>query len=324
MVRLEILEKADTDWNCRISQSTSGRYLQTTHHAERRLRYRNMKPQFMIFTKGKDVVGQQLLALKPRGTTRIKKILGKMTKPIYFWKNSILIFDKGYQDEILQKFTSFIKDKKYSGTDNPIADYHLNLPKIEIGTVIIEIKKTFEETISGRDPTSTQKHIAMTAHENIPSRKGVTAKQIETDDEIKIYHNMLLEHRKNLRIKSPDYVKNYDSVRDYIHTLIKNEYGGGLLAYHNNLPISGIIYFNYNGWIQNSDVANTKYSLKNKLSSLDYLRCSLISMGVKTSAKFFDVGGIALNPKNDKEAGIRHSQTKWGGKIAKFNKYSNP
>jgi hypothetical protein len=145
MVQLEILDKADKDWNYRISQSVLGRYLQTTQHAERRFRYRKMKPQFMIFTKGRDIVGQQLLALKSRGTTRIKKILGKMTKPIYFWKNSVLVFDKNYQDEILQKFTSFIKDTKYSGTDSPIADYYLDLPKIEIGTVIIEIKKPLKK-----------------------------------------------------------------------------------------------------------------------------------------------------------------------------------
>ena len=51
----------------------------------------------------------------------------------------------------------------------------------------------------------------------------------------------------------------YESFCDRIMTLIKYRHGGTLLAYHKDLPISGITYFNYNGWIQNANVANTTY-----------------------------------------------------------------
>jgi len=321
LVNLEFLETADHDWNKRILQSKLGRYQQTTFQATRFAKIRKYKPLFILFKKADKIVGQQLLVQRPRGTGLIKKSLGKLTKKkFYFWNNSILIFDRIYQEEILQKFTNFIKDKEFIGFDNPIADYQLDLPKFKVGTVIIKIKKTFEETISGRDPTSTQKYVAMAAHESHPTPKGVTVKQIKTEKEIHDYYDMLIEHRKNLGIKTMD---DLNSISDRIRSLNTNKCGGALLAYHHDLPISGIIYFNFNGWIHNLAVANTKYSLDHKLSSLDYLRCFLISIGVKTSAKFFDVGGISLHPQLDKEKRIRHSQTKWGGEIIEYNRYSN-
>lgn len=320
MVKLEVSDSADSGWDDRISKSNLGGYQQTTHHANFLRKYQNHKPVFLFFKNNDNIVGQQLIFLRPRGTTFIKRKLSKFSKPYYFWKNSILIFDKNYQDEILELFTSFLKGKKFTGRDNPIADYYLDLPNSKIGTVILEIKETFEETISDRDPTSTQKHLAMAAHEGIATKKGVTAKQIENEEEIKIFYKMLIEHREHLGIKT---IFDYESFYDRIMTLIKYKHGGTLIAYHNDLPISGITYFNYNGWIQNANVANTTYSLEKKLSSLDYLRCSLISIGVKTSAKFFDLGGFSLDPKSNKEDRISHSQRKWGGKIVKYNKYSN-
>jgi hypothetical protein len=320
MVKMEFFDSPDLDWDKRIFQSHIGRYQQTSHQAMHLSTFRNYKPIFVLFKKDGKIVGQQLLFLRPRGTSFIKKSLGKFTEKFYFWHNSILIFDQSFQDEILKSFTSFIEKKKFVGLDSPIAKYHLELPYSKVGTVILNIKESFEDTISDRDPTSTQKHVAMAAYQHILTSKKVRAKQIETNEEIKTYFTMLNEHRKNLGIKT---ITTFSSIQDRIVTLNKYKYGGALLAYHENFPISGIIYFNYNGWIHNLSVANTLYSLKNKLSSLDYLRCYLIAIGVKTYAKFFDVGGIALNPKNKKEEGIRHSQTKWGGKIVEYNRYSN-
>ena len=48
-----------------------------------------------------------------------------------------------------------------------------------------------------------------------------------------------------------------------------------------------------------------------------------IMKGVKKSIRYFDVGGITLEPKNPKETAIKHSQKKWGGKEVKYKKYSN-
>lgn len=320
----EIKHSPDPKWNDRILLSKHGRYQQTTFHADILQKYRKFEPLYVYFKNGETIVGQQLIFLRPRGTTNVKKLFSKLIRkePSYFWKNSVLIFDNSYQNEILKSFTSLIKEKgkKYSGTDTPNVDYHLDLDSKFFGTLIIDIKDSFEETISGRDPTSTQKHIAMAAHEGIPTKKGVLAKKIETDEEIRIYHKMLEDHRKFLKI---DTVYDYESLKDRILTLSKKGHGGALLAYHENKPISGITYILFNGWIQNSNVANTRYSLEKKLSSLDYLRCCLISIGVKNSVKYFDVGGIALEIKSPKEAGIKHSQKKWGGKEVKYKKYSN-
>ncbi len=322
IIKREIKNSPDPKWNDRILFSKHGRYQQTTFHADFLQKYRKFKPIYVYFKNEETIVGQQLIFLRPRGTTTTKKFISKLIRkePSYFWKNSVLIFDNSYQDEILQSFTSLIKEKEYSGTDTPNVDYHLKLDSKLIGTLLIDIKDSFEETISGRDPTSTQKHIAMAAHQGIPTKKGVTAKKIQTDDEIRIYHKMLNEHRKFLKI---DTIYNFESLKDRIMTLSKNGHGGALLAYHKNKPISGITYILFNGWIQNSNVANTRYSLEKKLSSLDHLRCCLISIGVKNSAGYFDVGGITLEPKNPKETSINHSQKKWGGKEVKYKKYLN-
>jgi len=320
MIDMEFFDSPDSDWDKRIIESELGRYQQTTLQAKHLSTFKNYKPIFVLFKKAKNVVGQQLLFLRPRGNSFIKRSIGKLTKQFYFWNNSILIFDKSFQNEILESFATFMEKKKFIGLDSPIAKYHLKLPSSKVGTVIFDIKETFEDTISERDPTSTQKYVAIAASQGIPTKKGVISKKIETEEEIKVYYKMLLEHRKNLGIKT---FSSFNEIQDRIRTLNKYGHGGAMLAYQDNIPISGIIYFNYNGWINNFAIANTLYSLENKLSSLDYLRCNLIAIGVKTSAKYFDVGGITLNPKTDKEAGIRHSQTKWGGKVIEYNRYSN-
>jgi len=320
MISLEIKEFPDSEWDKRISLSIFGRYQQTIHHANFMKQYREFQPRYAIFKKGDKIIGQQLIFLRQRGTTSIKKVVGKFIKPFYFWKSSILIFDENYQEEILKEFASFMSDKKFSGIDNPIANYKLDLPSTKAGTVIIEIKKSFEETISKRDPTSTQKHVAMAAHEEVPTKTGLYAIRVKSDEQIRNFFDMLNDHRIFLGLET---LPTFSSFRDRITTLNRHEHGGALMALHDGKPVSAIIYFNYNGWLQNSSVANTRYGLEKKLSALDYLRCYLISIGVKSSAKFFDVGGISLNPKTDKEAGIRHSQTKWGGKIFEYNRYSN-
>ncbi len=317
-MNLELSESPDPQWNKRILLSKLGRYLQTTEHAKFLHSTNNYKPMFVYFKNGEKIVGQQLLFLRPRGTTLIKKTLGKLIKPYYFWKNSILIFDNNFQEEILQQFTSFIKDKKFIGTDNPLADYYLNLPSTKIGTVILEIKKTFDETISERDPTSTQKHIAESAKLGIPTKKGVIIKEMKTKSDVDNYIKILNIHREKLGIEKRIPERAHDFFK-----VLQNGFGGGLLAYHNEKPISGILYTIFNGWIQNMGVANTEYSVKNKLSSLDYIRCWLIAKGVKSQANYFDFSGISVDPKNKKEEGIRHSQTKWGGKVVLLNRYSN-
>jgi len=317
MISLRILENPDADWNKRIMKSEFGTFFQTVEYANLYSLRHNSKKIFLVFENNSEIVGQHLLFLQSRGTSSIKKFFGKFLSPIYVWNNSILIFQKNFQNEILQSFTSFIKNKKFMGVDNPLAKYTLDLPKTKNGTVILFLKDTFLETISKRDPTSTQKHIAIAGSQGIPSKKGVTVKMIKTSDDIENYIKMVNLHRKGLKIPQRD-PKN---VKNFVELVLK--FGGGVLAFHNDKPISGIFYILFNGWMHNMGVANTNYSIKNKLSSLDYLRCNLIATGIKSKAKFFDLGGISLNPKNKKEEGILHSQTKWGGKIVLFNRYSN-
>jgi hypothetical protein len=318
MIQLTVLECPDPDWNGRILGSTLGTFYQTAEYANYYNIHTGSKAQFLLFKNNNEVVAQHLIFLKPRGTTSIKKFLGKFVEPIYFWNNSILIFRDNLKNEIIQSFVSFIKNKKYVGFDSPLANFKLDLPSTKVGTVILELKHTFEETISQRDPTSTQKHIALAGSLGISTKKGVTVKQIETKEDIKIYFELLNSHRKDLRIGE----RSFDNVNDLI-SILRKGFGGGILAYHNNKPISGICYSIYNNWMHNMGVANTTYSVENKLSSLDYLRCYLISFGIKSRVKFFDLGGISLKPKNQKEIGIRHSQTKWGGKIVSYHRYSN-
>ena len=319
MIRLEISEKPDSLWNERIKDSKFGTFVHTTYQSKQISKHKGYSPIFLFFKLNGNIVGQHLIYIVKRGSTPLKKFIGKFLKPYYFWHQSILVFDKNSTSEIIKLFLNFVNGKNFIGYDNPLTDYPLDLPHTKIGTVIIKLKDTFEETISKRDPSSTQKHIALAAHERRPTKKNVRSRMIKTENEIKIYYDMLQAHRTRLNLKT----QNFEAFHDRITELNQHNVGGVLLAFHNDIPVSGIMYTCFNGWIYNLGVANTQYSLKNKLSSLDYLRCTLISLGIEYNCKYFELSGISLNPKNDKELGIKHSQTKWGGKIIEFNRYSN-
>ena len=319
MIKLEISKKPVLLWDQRIKNSEFGTFMHTTYRSNQLFKHKSYSPLFLYFKSNDDIVGQHLIYVVKRGSSPLKKFLGKFLSPYYHWHQSPLVFDKIFTGEIISSFLNFLKGKNFLGFDNPLIDYYLDLPHTKIQTVIIELKDTFEKTISQRDPNSTQKHIAIAAHERKPTKKNVTSRMVKTENEIKIYYDMIQEHRNHLNLKT----QNFESFCDKINNLNKHNTGGALLAFHNDVPVSGIMYNHYNGWIHNLGVANTQYSFDNKLSSLDYLRCTLISLGIEHNSKYFDLGGLHINPKTKKELGINHSQTKWGGKIVEYNRYSS-
>jgi len=325
-----INEKCPNSWNKNLLNSNLGNVHQTKEYGEFVKFQTKSEPKFLQFFNNKeDLVGQLLIFHSFKGRGKITKILGQGTilstlgkvSKIFFkyytWQSGPVIFNENYIDDIFQSLGNFLINQKcnFSGYVPPMS-HGYNFPKQFnfkekiVGTFIIDLKQGLDNILKQSDKKSVQKNIKRSIE------RGVTISQIDSYKKLKVYHELQKKHRK-----SNDLLPyRWENVKKW-YELFGPIGDVGLIAWFDDKPVGGILFSSFNGYMNESGIARSSIDSEKNLYSQDLLRWKIIEWGIEHGYSYYDLTGVKIAKRSQKEEGIFRNKKKWGSDLYKYKVY---
>ena len=332
MINIEISQYPDSSWNKRLMNTEFGAYCQTTEFAKYVKLHRKVQPKFVkFFTESDELVGQLLLFQYNKGQKRLGEKIGRgklfshvvkllrfLPKSCY-WSHGPIIFNLNYTNDIFDLLGNYLlkSNFKFQCTSHTLNSNFkfsnsFNFKSKDNHTFIINLQDNIDQIFKNTEKNSVQKNISRS------KERGVKITQINSHDDILVYYNILKKFRKDNDL--PPYY--YDDVVTGFK--ITKEAGvKGFLAWHDDLPVGGIIITTFNGYINESGIARTQKDYDEKLYSLELLRWKIIEWGIENKCKYYDLSGVEINNNDPKKLGIHRNKKKWGGKLVAYSSWFN-
>lgn len=312
MITLEESVEPDIHWNKRLLDSTTGSTFQTKEFADYVLESFNAQTLFLRFlTSDGNIVGQIMLYVpeNKKQNSFLKKIF---KKKICRWTYGPVIFDNNYTSEIMKNLTNYLKHKIFllNGSEHPLNPNIFNYMK---NTFTIKPWSTFLIDLNQDKNTIWNKLDKHSARKNIlrSKNKNVVVKMMERND-LSLFNEL-----RNEKINNKEHVSL--SVLQLHWDKLKPIGWNGFMAFHENIPVGGIMFSCFNGYINESGIVRSQIDFDLKLYAQDFLKWKIIEWGKENNQRFYDLTGINPNPKTDKELGIFRYKKKWGGDLINYN-----
>lgn len=332
MISIEIDEEPDPKWNDRLLGSQFGTIYQTKEHGAYVKSRLKSKPVYLKFyTNNGEIVSQLLLYQSFKGRGKLAKYFGRgfvysafarasFLMPKYVnWIFGPVIFNNSYQNEVSDSLGNLLTEWKveFQGTSHPLnIDFNFsqkfNFQKRDAGTFLIDLNQSADDIINKTDKKSVKKNI-----ERAQERK-VTITEISSKEDLIRYHELLNRHRLEGGLSSyslEDVIEGYEKLKPVGQT--------GFLAWHDKIPIGGILLSSFNNYINEWGIARSKTDTEKKLYSLDLLRWKIIEWGVRNKCRYYDLSGIKPENRSPKEEALYINKAKWGGKLITYSNFSN-
>ena len=311
---INIVENFEPDihWNERLLKAKIGTMAQTKERAVNFTR-RNEIPLFLHFIDDSgEIVGQNLIGILPRFTTRKSKAILRKLPGIknltYSWTYGPIIFEHKKSNEILFTFKNYLLSKKsriHGGTNpllffnNSIFEKNFNIQ--EWATSIIDLSLSLDELYKKISKNNGRKNIQRSIN------RGV---EIELIDKNNLYDYHLINNE--LRTKIGTATADYEKYVEWWDLMQPIGYAG-FLAKKNGNPIGGMLFSYFNKIIVEAGVARSELDHEEKLHSQDLIKWKIIEWGHNNGMDFYDLAGYNPLPINSKEDGIKSFKEKWGG-----------
>lgn len=175
-------------------------------------------------------------------------------------------------------------------------------------TYVINLQQSEENVWSG---------LAREARKNIRKcrREGVTVSRAESDDDVRLYHELLFRFRSERGMPEGD-AKQYIEAWRSLHEAQGVEF---FLAWHEERLIGGLGVLNFNGIIEEFAVARDEAHCREKrLYPGDAIKWAIICWGLEIDARKYDLSGVSPTPLTEKEFNIRRFKEKWGGEYVEY------
>jgi len=330
MLTIKIDEQGDDEWNQNLLNSSLGTIFQTKERATYLKSMLGSDSLFLKFYDEDNLVAQLLAFYTPRITGKVTKIFGRgklysLFKSSNFfprylhWLYGPVIFDDSYRDKVSEALGNFIISKKYSfiGSPHPLDSNFcfpskFNFNQSKNGTFIINLINGIEDITKNYNKKSTIKNIQRA------KKRGVIVTEIQSDEDILQYYKL----QKQTRIKNNLIPYSLEDIEKGLK-ISKSLGATGFLAWLGEKLTGGIIINSFNGYIVQSGSARSELDSSNKLHSQDLLKWHVIEWGIKNKCRFYDLAGIKLTDRNDKEEGIYIHKKKWGGKLYEYYTFKN-
>ncbi|MGI0094690.1 MAG: hypothetical protein ACREA8_11410 [Nitrosotalea sp.] len=319
MISVELEEKPDSKWDARLLGTKYGTIYQSSSVAKYHNKSANWESKFLTFTNNKGtIVGQLLLEFQPRfQKSSIRNIL--LTKfpfvPNFIlrWSYGPIIFDPNYEQDVKKTLAEYLLKHKgpIIGHVHPLyPDFLPDLvQKLKIssqGTFLLDLSLGKEVLWNNTHKNSCRKNIERS------KERGVSIKQMTSND-LEVYYQMLKESDESkMHLEFSDTKIQWQELSKLGFT--------GFLAFHEQIPVAGLLVSFFNGYLNEWGVARTKYDYNEKLYSQDLIKWSIIEWGIEQKFRYFDLSGVNPNPTTEKEKGIYKFKEKWGGKLILYNK----
>ena len=307
MISIEIEDVPDDQWNERLLKINTGTFFQTKEFGQSK-KLVGYKPQFMKFVDNNGrITGQLLLFLIPTKNKIIKKLhnLSFKNRPLIRWFYGPIIFDEKNFIEIKKKLFDYLLSNNYKvwGSVTPIDNFSsaFGYPFTiqNWSTFILDLINSRDSLWEKLDKHSARKNIERA------EKKDVSIKKMQKSD-LLIYNNIndntIFEKNEKISLLG----KHWDILQPIGYH--------GMLAYKEGIPIGGIKFCSFNGYIYEFEIARTKQDSMEKLYSQDLLKWKVIEWGLENNLRYYDLGGINPDPRTEKEMGIYRYKKKWGGK----------
>jgi len=231
------------------------------------------------------------------------------------WQDGPVCF-RGNCEEALHEIVKQAQSKKLylRNCTLPVGIPEMEVPGIDLEeafTLIVPLNKTREEayaSITKKGRKSVRAAI----------EKGVEARRISSEAELKEYHAILEAWRRHLGFSRPDFGA-LKKQWDYLNGKDSMEV---FMAYWKGEPMAamGVVHYNGNAIEVMSAQSQTNYG--ENLFAGDLIKWKIIEWGVERGMRSYDLGGINPNPETQKEKNILQFKSKWGGELARKYKFS--
>lgn len=333
--KIEIKNKTNEEWNIALKKSKKTTLYQTKQWGDYLMDYLKVEPFFMTIKEDKKLVAQ-LLFFKASyfydfNLSGIYKVISpfKNLFKVLTWAQGPIIYDReNYVDilkSILGKIEEFAKKNQIFMIKNsylPIIPTNKD-PMLDIFKsrgYTTKLWATFAIDLT-RDLDEIWANIKKEARKNVKRtiKYGVIVKRTKNLEDAYEYCKIMMEHKQRMGVK-----RNMDKCLDWIKKQLKylNDNFNLFIAYYKNIPISGLITWDFNGIINEVGVAHSNFALKNKIYAQDLIKWEIIKWGHETGKRIYDLTGVNPNPQTDKEKGIYRFKSKWGGELVRYNIYS--
>lgn len=339
MIEVKEVDPHGIEWDSQVKSIPEGTIYQTTYWARYLESYPGAKPIFLIAQDEKGNILGSLFLYRTRYFKRLLRygILGKMIfklinwlLPAATWNYGPLIYEKSNFDEVFAYFIKealrimkkegifFLKDATLPIHTDEV--YLKRAEKIlpdfrfksrELATIFLDFKKSADGLWNGLKNSARK---AIMKNNNL----DLTILSMRRED-IGAYHELLLESRKRSGIELPPVYPGeimWDELgqdRQFLQILSVNK-GSKLLGAIGILSFNGIIF--------ETGPAQSDYAFENKIYVNDILKWEIIEKGKDMNARLYDLCGIFLYPKKDKEKSLNRFKEKWGGRIVRYKSYS--
>ena len=330
MINYKIDAESGSDWNKRVLESEFGTIFQTSDYGIYENTITKSEPAYVTFyNESGKLVGQILLFNSLRGRGKLTKLFGhgilfstlsKTLLPKFTnWNFGPVIFDYSYAEEISESLGNLLKSwkTKFEGKNHPLDNKftfppQCNFQQQNTATFVIDLNQNLDDIFKNSDKKSVQKNIERS------QERGVLISNISTNDDIKIYHDILNNYRKSNNLNTYTMKETMG-----IFSLVQSTGYAGFLAWYEKIPVGGIFISTFNGYINEWGIARSKLDTEKKLYSQDLLRWKIIEWGKKHGCRFYDLSGVKLTNQSSKEMGIFQNKKKWGGQLITYPTFKN-
>lgn len=144
-------------------------------------------------------------------------------------------------------------------------------------------------------------------------KNNLKVKEVENEDEVKIFYELLKETSESANIP----IKDYKLFSNIFNILVPKGLSTIYLASYNSTYIGGMLTLDYKNIIYDWYACSSRKHLH--LYPNDYLVWHVLSKGSKNGYSLFDFGG-AGNP--DKPYGVREFKREFGGDVVNYGTYT--
>lgn len=336
MITCEVTRTVDPDsWNSWVSDSPGRSIFQTTYWANYLAAYRGALPYYMRVLDGGCLVGQ-LLAVEMPGLgesalTPVRRWVARAVAPLFMglsWREGPVIRGAHDPAEIARVFLrgvrDLVTDRRLAGVESGFLPLVGTTEDVldafaELGyvgeprrTVRIEVDRPLEVLWAGL-----KSDVART-----PIRKGerlgLRLVEASTPTDLDRYCDLVEVSRREAGLPPHPRAKFVEMFK---------QMGGHVsvfLAEANGQPLSGAGLWHFGGRAYLFTPAQARAARESRIYAGDFLFWQMIRWCHLRGLTTLDLSGIAPDPVDEKEKGIRRFKEKWGGSVVSYTAFALP
>ncbi len=333
-MRIEQIAAPDAEsWNQNVARAPDGCLYQTTWAADVAQHVRKQKVTYLIARDHDTVVGQLLLLHNAKAqewlaSSPFSSALLPLARTVWgrhTFAYGPVILDRGRYYEVMDGFLTFLTENfsRFDGVLPPMHDLSIDQQILRKrfeahgftarrhGSFIVNLEKTLPDLWQSLDKSS---RYAVRRGQ----KQDINVTTAATDHQLQQYFTMLQETCARNRVQCPTrpaFMRAYQTYGRHTKTY---------MSCHQGVPVSAISVMDFNGIGIQFNVCHSEYGIQNKLYGNDLLEWHIIQELKATGARLYDLAGVTPEPRTDKEKGLYHFKSRWGGTMVQTHFFSKP